>query len=71
MLGEVYYRKDLENTITKFERRMSAEIRRQEKLDLAEERDFRREKLPKRYTAKILYRQKFKKEYLMKLIKNW
>jgi len=29
MLGEVYYRKDLENTITKFERRMSAEIRRQ------------------------------------------
>jgi len=35
---------------------MSAEIRRQEKLDLAEERNFRREKLPEIYTAKILYK---------------
>jgi len=56
MLGEVYYRKYLENTITKFERRINAGIRKQEKLDLAEERDFRREKLPKRYTTKIVYR---------------
>ena len=39
-----------------FERRMSAEVRRQEKLDRMEEKDFRREKLPGKYMAKILYR---------------
>ena len=74
MLEEVYCRKDAKETITEFERRMSAEIRRQEKLDLAEEKDFRREELPERYTAKILYgwnNGKFKKEYLKKLKKNW
>ena len=35
---------------------MSAEVRRQEKLDRMEEKDFRREKLPGKYMAKILYR---------------
>ena len=39
-----------------FERRMSAEVRRQEKLDRMEEKDFRREKLPGKYMAKMLYR---------------
>ena len=33
---------------------MSAEVRRQEKLDRIEERDFRREKLPGKYTVRIL-----------------
>ena len=41
--------------VGEFERRMSAEIRRQEKLDRMEEKDFRREELPEKYTAKMLY----------------
>ena len=50
---------NLENVrklVTEFERRMNAEVRRQEKLDLAEKRDFRREKLLGKYTVKMLYR---------------
>jgi len=42
--------------------------------DMAEEKDFRRGKLFRRYTARMLYRWdngKFKKEYLKKLEKNW
>ena len=35
---------------------MNAEVRRQEKLDMAEERDFRRRELPGKFTAKMLYR---------------
>jgi len=51
--------KNLENAreaVEKFERRMSAEVRRQEKLDRRDERNFRREKLLEKYIAKILYR---------------
>ena len=68
---------DLENTkevVVKFEGRMNAEIRRQEKLEIVKERDFRRGELPGKYIIKILYRQdnkKFKKEYLRKLERNW
>ena len=50
--------KDLENTkdvVAEFEERMSIEIRRQEKLDKIEERDFRRGELPEKYMAKMLY----------------
>ena len=50
---------------------MNAEVRRQEKLDMAEKRDFRRKELPEKYTAKILYRwnnRKFENEYLDR---NW
>jgi len=50
------------------------EIRRQEKLDMAEERNFRREELPGKFTVRILYRWddgKFKEEYLKKLERNW
>jgi len=53
---------------------MSAEVRRQAKLDKIEERDFRREKLPGKYTARILYgwnNEKFEEEYLRKLERNW
>ena len=35
---------------------MSAEVRRQGKLDMMEEKDFRRRELLGKYTAKILYR---------------
>ena len=53
---------------------MSVEVRRQEKLDMIEEKDFRRGKLPGKYTAKMLYRwddRKFEEEYLRKLERNW
>jgi len=42
-------KKDLGNArkvLEEFEGRMNAEVRRQEKLDMAEEKDFRRGKLP-------------------------
>jgi len=41
--------------VVKFEERLSAEVRRQEKLKLVEEQDFKRGKLPEKYIAKILY----------------
>ena len=41
---------------------------------MVEERDFIREKLPRKYTAKMLYKynnNKFKRIYLKKLERNW
>jgi len=52
---------------------MNTEVRRQEKLDIAEKKDFRRGELPGKFTAKMLYRwnnERFKKEYLRKLERN-
>jgi len=52
---------------------MSTEIRKQEKLDRIEEKNFRREKLPEKYIEKMLYKWddgKFEKEYLRKLERN-
>ena len=49
---------DLENTkevVAKFERKINAEVRRQEKLDIMEERDFRRGDLLEKYMTKMLY----------------
>jgi len=34
---------------------MSVEVKRQEKLDIAEERDFRREELLQKYITRMLY----------------
>jgi len=68
---------DLENAreaLEEFEGRMNAEVRRQEKLDMAEEKDFRRGELPGKFTVKMLYEWndgKFKEEYLRKLERNW
>jgi len=68
---------DLENikkAVDKFEGRMSTEVRKQEKLDIAEKKDFRREELSRKYTVKMLYRwndEKFEKKYLRKLERNW
>jgi len=42
--------------VKEFERRVNAEVRRQEKLDMVEKRDFRREELPEKYMVKMLYR---------------
>jgi len=41
--------------VAKFKGRINTEVRRQEKLDIMEERDFRREELLEKYMTKILY----------------
>ena len=54
--------------------RINAEVRRQEKIDITEKRDFRREELPGKFTAKMLYgwdNGKFEEENLRKLERNW
>jgi len=56
--------------VEEFEGKISAEVRRQEKLDRMEEKNFRREELLGKYTVKMLYRWdngKFEEEYLRKL----
>ena len=56
-----------------FEGRIEVEIRRQEKLDRTEERDFRKEELPGKFMARMLYgwdNRKFEEEYLKKLERN-
>jgi len=70
-------KKNLENArklVVKFKRRMNAKVRRQEKLDLAKKRDFRRGEFPGKYTVKILYEwnnRRFENEYSRKLERNW
>jgi len=51
-------REDLGNArevLEEFERRMNVEVRKQERINMAEERDFRRGELLGKYTAKLLY----------------
>ena len=53
---------------------MSVEVRRQEKLDRIEKKNFKREKLSGKYMVKMLYGWndgKFEEEYLRKLERNW
>ena len=60
--------------MNEFEGRMNAEVRRQKKIDMAEEEDFRRRELPRKFIAKMLYgwdNGKFEEEYLRKLKRNW
>jgi len=50
---------DLENAkelVVEFKRRIEVEVRRQEKLDMAKEKDFRGRELPEKYMARMLYR---------------
>jgi len=66
--------KNAEEALEEFEGRMNAEVRRQERIDMAEERDFRRGELPGKFTTKMLYGWddgKFEEEYLKKLERNW
>jgi len=66
--------KNAKKLVDDFEERIEAEIRRQEKLDNAEERDFKRGEFPGKFTAKMLYgwdNGKFEEEYLRKLERNW
>jgi len=51
-------KRNLENVkkaVVKFQKRLNTEVRRQEKLNMAEERNFRRGELLEKYMAKILY----------------
>ena len=64
--------KNAEEVLADFEGKM--EIRRQEKIEEAEDRDFRRGELPEKFTAKMLFGWddgRFEKEYLKKLERNW
>ena len=66
--------KNIGEALEEFEGRMNAEVRRQEKIDMAEERDFKREELPGKFTTRMLYGWKdgkFEEEYLKKLERNW
>jgi len=47
--------KNAGEALEEFEGRINAEIRRQEKIEMAEEKDFRRGKLPEKFMAKMLY----------------
>ena len=78
MEHDIWKRKeDLENArevLEEIEGRMNTEVRRQEKLNMAEEKDFRRGELPGKFMAKMLYGWndgKFEEEYLRKLERNW
>ena len=65
--------KNAEKALKEFEGKMSVEVRRQEKIDMVEERDFRRGELLGKFTAKMLYRWddgKFEEKYLKKLERN-
>ena len=60
--------------VEEFEGRMNVEVRRREKIDMVEKRDFRREELPEKFMARMLYEcddGKFEEEYLKKLERNW
>ena len=66
--------KNARESVEEFKERMNAKVRRQEKLDVAEEKVFRRGELPEKYMARMLYRWdngKFKNEYPKKLERNW
>ena len=65
--------KNAKEALEEFKGRMSAEVRRQERIDMAEERDFRRGELLGKFMARMLYGWndgKFKEEYLKKLERN-
>ena len=46
---------NIEEVLEEFKGRMKVEVRRQEKIDMVEERYFRRGELLEKFTAKILY----------------
>jgi len=74
---DTWEKEDLENArgvMEEFEERMSMKIRRQEMLNMIEEKNFKRGELLGKYMVKMLYgwdNGKFEKEYLRKLERNW
>ena len=66
--------KNAGKALEEFKGRMNVEVRRQEKTDMAEKKDFRRGELLGKFMARMLYGwddKKFKEEYLKKLERNW
>ena len=64
----------MKEVLEEFKERIDAEIRRQEKIDRAEEQDFRRGELLGKFTVRMLYGWndgKFEEESLKKLERNW
>ena len=64
------YLENAKEVVAEFKGKINIEVRRQEKLNIVEERDFRRRELPGKYIAKMLYGwddEKFENEYLRKL----
>ena len=64
--------KNAEEALADFEGK--TEIRKQEKIEEAEDRDFKRGELPGKFTVKMLYGwddRKFENKYLKKLEKRW
>ena len=47
--------RNTEEVLEEFKGRMNAEVRRQEKIDMAKERDFRRGELLGKFIVKMLY----------------
>ena len=65
---------NVKKAIAKLEGRLSVEVRKQKKLEIIEEQDFRRENLLRKYIVKMLYRwndRKFEEKCLKKLERNW
>jgi len=59
---------NVKEVVTKFEGRLNVKGRQQEKLDITEDRDFKRGELLGKYIVKILYRwgdRKFEHKYLL------
>jgi len=48
--------KNIKEAIADFEERMGAKVKKQEKLDLIEEQDFKKKELLEKYIVKMLYR---------------
>ena len=64
---------NIRKVVVKFEERLNIKVRRQEKLNIVEERNFRRGELLEKYIAKMLYEEdnrKFEAKYLKKLERN-
>ena len=60
--------------LEEFEERMNVEVRRQEKLDMVKESNFRRRELLGKFMVKMLYGwndRKFEEKSLRKLERNW
>ena len=66
--------KNVRELVKKFEDRLNAEIRRQEKINTIRKEEFQRMEVPEKYMARVLYGWddgKFEKEYLRRLERNW
>ena len=46
---------NVKEVVIEFKKRINTEVRQQEKLNMVEERDFRRGELPEKYMVKMLY----------------